>query len=824
MKRLMKKTIITLALAAIAAAPALGASADKKPKADTIRVTRAIAAGPVEISLPAVDGVKDAAGKEFSLKNMLTAPLKTAAVASDISSLQITPAKDAAVSSLTFGVKASGYTKASVAVKGIDDYKVIIDGKPAEGETALLTGTHRIDVVMATRKKAEPQISLVTANPEKLTVTDDLSSRYITIYDILEGKRIYGAWLSPDGSMLLTAISDTKPGGKADYTYKVTSTDNDRELCTPGGFATWMPKSQLLWATEKTGDNRRMVTFDPRTGNRSVIAENLPEGRITVSPTEDYLIITTVTKGPKEGKVYQVLEPEDRQPGWRDRTSVQVYDLATGVMRPLTFGYRNSWVTDLSADGTKALVMSSRSRYEKRPTTLFTVAIVDVATAKADTIVAGDGFISTAMFSPDAKKVLVKGSAESLGGVGKAVPEGMIPSMTEGELFMIDPATGSITALTRDFNPSVNTAEWSKADGKIYFTAEDGDMINLYTLDPATRKTVRAVKGEDIVTGFSLPASGQRLVWKGQGASNSDRLYLTDLRRKSQRRLLDTKADRLADVKLGRCEAWNFVNERGDTIIGRYYLPPEFDPAKKYPVIVNYYGGCSPTERTFESRYPHHLYAANGYVVYVLNPSGCTGRGQEFAARHVNTAGHGPAEDIIEGTRRFLREHEFTDSTKVGCIGASYGGFMTQYLQTQTDMFAAAISHAGISDHTSYWGEGYWGYSYSEVSMAESYPWSETDLYVKQSPLYNAHKIHTPLLFLHGDADHNVPVGESIQMFTALKLLGRPTAFVAVADQDHHIIDYDKRIRWNDTIFAWFDKYLRGDSSAWDALYPPKDL
>ena len=69
-----------------------------------------------------------------------------------------------------------------------------------------------------------------------------------------------------------------------------------------------------------------------------------------------------------------------------------------------------------------------------------------------------------------------------------------------------------------------------------------------------------------------------------------------------------------------------------------------------------------------------------------------------------------------------------------------------------------------------------------------------------------------------------MPVGESIQMFTALKLLGRPTAFVAVADQDHHIIDYDKRIRWNDTIFAWFDKYLRGDSSAWDALYPPKDL
>lgn len=824
MKRPMNRKIITLAIAALAAAPAFGAATGKAPKADTIRVTRALTTAPVNISLPAVDGVKDAAGKEFSLKNMLTGPLKSAATATDISSLQLNPSEGAAVSSVTFGINASGYTKAAIAVKGIDDYKVIIDGKTAEGETPLLTGTHRVDVVMATRKKAEPRISVVTATPGKLTLTDNLSSRHITLRDILEGPRIYGAWLSPDGSMLLTAIADTKPGGKAGYTYKVTSTDNDRELCAPAAFASWMPKSQLLWMTEKTGDNRRVVTFDPRTGRRAVIAENLPEGRITVAPTEDYLVITTTTKGPKEEKVYQILEPEDRQPGWRDRTSVQIYDLATGVMRPLTFGYRNSWVTDLSADGTKALVMSSRTRYEKRPTTLFTLSIVDVATAKADTIVAGDGFISTAMFSPDGRRVLVQGSPESLGGIGVAVPEGMTPSMSEGELFMIDPATRKATALTRDFNPSVNSATWSKADGKIYFTAEDGDLINLYTLDPATGKTAVAVSGEDIVTGFSLPSSGRNLAWKGQGASNSDRLYLTDLRSKKQRRLLDTKADQLSDVKLGRCEAWNFVNERGDTIVGRYYLPPEFDPAKKYPVIVNYYGGCSPTERTFESRYPHHLYAANGYVVYVVNPSGCTGRGQEFAARHVNTAGQGPAEDIIEGTRRFLREHEFTDSTKVGCIGASYGGFMTQYLQTKTDMFAAAISHAGISDHTSYWGEGYWGYSYSEVSMANSYPWSETDLYVKQSPLYNADKIHTPLLFLHGDADHNVPVGESIQMFTALKLLGRPTAFVAVADQDHHILDYDKRVRWNDTIFAWFDKYLRGDSSAWDALYPPKDL
>ncbi len=112
----------------------------------------------------------------------------------------------------------------------------------------------------------------------------------------------------------------------------------------------------------------------------------------------------------------------------------------------------------------------------------------------------------------------------------------------------------------------------------------------------------------------------------------------------------------------------------------------------------------------------------------VIIPRGSAGFGQEYAAHHVNTAGEGVADDIIEAVKAFTDSHSRVDSKKIGCIGASYGGFMTQYLQTKTDIFAAGISHAGISDHTSYWGEGYWGYSYSEVCMANSCPWTRKDL------------------------------------------------------------------------------------------------
>jgi dipeptidyl aminopeptidase/acylaminoacyl peptidase len=239
---------------------------------------------------------------------------------------------------------------------------------------------------------------------------------------------------------------------------------------------------------------------------------------------------------------------------------------------------------------------------------------------------------------------------------------------------------------------------------------------------------------------------------------------------------------------------------------------------------VYYYGGTTPVSRTFDGRYPFHLYAAMGYVVYVLQPSGTIGFGQEFSARHVNAWGAYTADEIIEGTKKTCDAHPFLDRSKIGCIGASYGGFMTMYLQTRTDIFAAAVSHAGISDITSYWGEGYWGYSYSGFASAESFPWNNWDLYVGQSPLFFADRMKTPLLLLHGNVDTNVPPGESIQMFTALKILGVPVELILIDGEDHHIIDYDKRIRWNNSIFAWFAKWLQDDDGWWNEIYPKRNL
>jgi dipeptidyl aminopeptidase/acylaminoacyl peptidase len=315
----------------------------------------------------------------------------------------------------------------------------------------------------------------------------------------------------------------------------------------------------------------------------------------------------------------------------------------------------------------------------------------------------------------------------------------------------------------------------------------------------------------------------QQAVYLGSGTNSWPKAYSIDLKTGKTKLIDDSDAVNYAHVKLGEVKDWEFVSKRGQRVIGRYYLPPNFDEKKKYPTIVYYYGGTTPVGRDFGGRYPKQHYAANGFVVLVLQPSGTIGFGQEFSAAHVNAWGEITADEIIEGTIKFSAQHNFVNVDKIGCMGASYGGFMTMYLLTQTDIFATAISHAGISSISSYWGEGFWGYSYSAEASANSFPWNNRELYIDKSPLFNAHKVVTPLLLLHGADDTNVPVGESIQMFTALKLLGKPVDHIQIKGEDHHILKYGRRIEWTNTILAYFTKHLKGEEGWWNEMYPTQN-
>lgn len=811
--------------------------------AETIEVKTLKYAGPYAVAQPWMADSVNIKGEAFDLKQLLDSPLSFTLLnkGKEVSAAQLLADKQDALHLASFCVSNTQRTKATIAVEGLEQYRLFVDGEQVavngdKAETILTPSQHTVVIKYLTRKNASSdkksiKLTVTAANGAPLSVGDAAAKRAYNIYDVICAPNYPGVSISPNGKFIVVRKTWVDRKGNNHSISELRNSQTNRVMATFEENVKWMPASNKLYFTQKASDSSiageekqdgtlQLITINPLTMEREVLAANIPDGWFQFTPDEKTLIYTLYTEGrKKDAQVYDVKEPDDRQPGWRSRSYLAKFDLASGVLQPLTFGYHNVYLNDISADSRYLLIGKSEERLTKRPTTLNSYYRLNLNDMSVETLIEKGEFLNSAQFSPDGKSILVSASPEAFNGIGKNVEEGQTPSMIDTQLYLMTLSDKKVRPLTKDFNPNVQSVDWSKADGNIYFTAEDKDCVHLFQLNPKSGKFTLLKTPEEYIKSFSLASSAAEMAFSGQSASNADRLYKMNTKALKSQLVDDLSARELKDVELGECKAWNFVNSRGDTLCCRYYLPPHFDAAKKYPMIVNYYGGCSPTSRMFQSRYPHHVYAAMGYVVLVVNPSGATGFGQKFSARHVDTAGEGVAEDIISSTQAFCDEHAFVNRKKIGCIGASYGGFMTQYLQTKTDLFAAAISHAGISDHTSYWGEGYWGYSYSEVSMANEYPWTNKHLFVDQSPLYNADKIHTPLLFVHGTADNNVPVGESIQLYTALKLLGRPTAMVLVDGQDHHIIDYEKRLKWQNTIFAWFAKWLQDDASWWTEMY-----
>lgn len=797
-------------------------------------------AGPYEVKKPFLNDSLDVNSKKFTEKELLKTAIPFSNVRQSTQTLEanangegLFPASALPfhIGLASFYLNSDRYVKGNLTVKGPETYEVYVNNEkqtPADGKIALSLEPRRYEVVikyLAEKDKAGTlKASFDTEAEAVVTATTDPEKRY-TISEVFDGTRMRSVSLSPNGKYLLTAYQTTYPGGKTTSFRQVTDRATGQVLLESStDNYSWMPQSNRLYYTRKGMQGKELISIDPVSKTENILSRNLPDGWFVVAPTEDYLIFTISEEGPKKDKdMEEIIVPDDRQPGWRNRSFLHKYDLATGLFQRLTFGHNTTSLNDISKDGRYLLFSSSERDLTKRPFGTNILYCMDLQTMQTEALLK-DPFINYAQFSPDGKQLAVSGSGEAFDKIGLNIAAGQTSNLGDGQLFIYDLTTRQATPVSKDFDPNIQSFTWNTADKLIYLQGEDKDYVRLYVLNPADGKIKPVPLKEDILSDFTVASAAPELVYFGESASNSQRLYSINLKKNTTVCLKDLSKEILKDVTLGEVHDWNFRAAAGDTIYGRYYLPPHFDPNKKYPLIVNYYGGTSPTERSLENRYPSHAYAALGYIVYIIQPSGATGFGQEFAARHVNAWGKRTGDEIIEGTKLFCKEHAFVDAAKIGCIGASYGGFMTQYLQTKTDIFAAAISHAGISDITSYWGEGYWGYSYSALATADSYPWNARDIYVEQSPLFHADKINTPILFLHGAVDTNVPVGESIQMFTALKLLGKETAFIQVTGQNHQIFDYKKRADWNNTIYAWFAKWLKEQPEWWEALYPAKSL
>lgn len=671
-------------------------------------------------------------------------------------------------------------------------------------------------------------LSFKVKEPQDATVTFTLSpKRGKNIYDILNGTRISRAELSPSGKYALITLQNTADGKTTATTHICRSSDKKVVYAFNGNVQSlkWIPGRDELSYLSKEGNGNSLYAYNPDNEQlQCLIKEDTEITNYTWSPDLSYLIYyKSENYAEKDWKLRKLSGIEDRQPYYRHRSWLNKFDFATGLHSRLTWGNLTASLMDISHDGNRLLFSTSQPDYTEYPYRKQSVYLLDMKNHRLDTLWKDHLYGISCSFSPDDKQLLISGGPSAFGKTGENIGKNPIANQYDTQLYIYDIESRRITPITKNFHPSVMQTRWRK-DGKIYIVANDADYVRLFVCNPENGKIDRIVCPGDIILNISIPEDGDRMFYTASGATSPAVLYERNLTDGNTRVWENPSAAQYENIVFGEVRDWDYTYKKGTVIDGRYYLPADFDPARKYPLIVYYYGGTTPVERTFGGRYPFNLYAANGYVVYVMQPSGAIGYGQEFSARHQNNWGKITGDEIISATKAFLKAHPFIDASKVGCMGASYGGFTTMYLTTRTDIFTCAIAHAGISSITGYWGDGYWGYGYSTNATAHSFPWNRKDIYVEQSPLFNADKVHTPLLLIHGTKDVNVPTAQSMQFYTALKLLGKDAELVFVKDSDHVVVDYDLRILWNNTILAYFAKYLKEEPDWWKNLYKDKNL
>lgn len=819
-------------------------------------------AGPVNISRPVLSDSTNLSGKSYDVQTMLYYSPRVN-LANDTRTLLSPKSGEKPVFSVpvkriadpntlqyhifNFNLLPETYTKGTLSIECNAPFEVLVDNasklkgvgakavsdsiKPQTSKITLLPKTHAVTVKVALSSKDSLENIELRAG-----FTPDREDRIVEVRSdakhhpdpnfMIYGRTLAGSQISPSGEYVILYFRPSAASRAGEQSLLFHKGRKIAEFDGVASRARWMPKTDKLYYDETTEKGRTLYAYDPKVMKREVIHSGIPEtGSYFMSPGETSLIFNVSEEGQKYNKnLDRLAAPGDRLPGFRHRNFISIFDLKSGVFYPVTFGNRSTYIQDVAPDDSKLIFSVSTPMLTKRPFRSTSYYEIDLKTRKVDTLFVNDTEIGRLSYSALPNMLVATGSADAFHGVGRLLPKGVIANTYDTQLFLYDRVNKTARPLSKSLDRSIETVSVPTNRPEAYFIAEVGDRKLLYVSDLKSGKITRLSKKEDYVKNFSVSALSGDVTYIGQSATSSDRFYMIDAKKRREALLYDLDAEKGKDLIRSNMADWDYIAPDGTEIQGRFYLPPNFDPNKKYPMIVYYYAGTSPVNRMFEGSYSLAMYASLGYVVYSMNPSGSTGYGQEFAARHVNAWGDRTAAEIIGAVKAFCKSHPFVNAKKVGCMGASYGGFMTQYLQTQTDIFAAAASHAGISALSSYWGEGYWGVGYSSVASADSYPWNNPDLYTKHSPLFLADKINTPLLLLHGTKDTNVPDGESVQMYQALKILGKEVEYVRIYGEDHGIINPEKRLAWTSTIMAWFAKHLQDDPTWWNDLFPANNL
>jgi dipeptidyl aminopeptidase/acylaminoacyl peptidase len=393
---------------------------------------------------------------------------------------------------------------------------------------------------------------------------------------------------------------------------------------------------------------------------------------------------------------------------------------------------------------------------------------------------------------------------------------------TMGDVYTLPAGGGKPVNLTASFDQDLGTKlssdvrvsspeaspEWSKDGGHIYFTSNYGGVAKIYRV-PASGGEVAEVAGgvNHSVEAWTRAEEGT-IAYTTLGTTSPIELWA--MTEKGSKQLTNLNKKWVNSLDIRDHERFEFKSSAGHTVEGWLMKPPGFRKNGKYPMVVEIHGGPRGVYG-YSLMHEFQVLAAQGWVVMYINPYGSGGYYQEFQAGLPQHYGEQDYADIMEAVDHVLEANDFIDLERLGVTGGSYGGYMTNWIVTQTDRFKAAVTQRSISNWMSFFGCSDIGWTFGMREMG-GVPWEDEEKFLAKSPIRYVKNVKTPTLIIHSEEDHRCPMEQGEQFYAALKYLGVPTEFVRFPGESHELSRGGKpkhREQRLNHIVRWFKEYLK---------------
>lgn len=364
--------------------------------------------------------------------------------------------------------------------------------------------------------------------------------------------------------------------------------------------------------------------------------------------------------------------------------------------------------------------------------------------------------------------------------------------------------TERILAPTWDRSPG--TLVWGPKDKTLYAIAGNVGQKSLFAIDVKTGK-VKTLVEKGRVTALGL--AGNRIVYGMQNLTSPTEIYSIDKRGKQKKTITSINSKQVAVARMGKYEQFTFKGWNDETVYGIVVKPVDFDANKKYPVVFLIHGGPQGSfGNQFHYRWNPQVYAGRGYAAVMVDFHGSTGYGQKFTDSISGDWGGKPLEDLKKGLAAALKRYPWMDGERVGALGASYGGYMINWIAGNwPDRFRCLVNHDGnLDERLAYFDtEELWFPEWEHGGT----PWENPEGYEKHNPINYIKNWKTPMLVIHGALDFRVVETQGFSTFTALQRKGIPSKLLYFPDENHWVLKPHNSIFWHDTVLGWLDRWVK---------------